>query len=200
MAAAEVHVSTYTVKSMTGDLYMVDVPTNYLIHLSWIRLKIEEINPNIPHYLQEIQNIDPTTGDPFTIPQHITPESELCLVVHTPNVILRNENQWTTHPATHTVSVYTIHVFVDKLRCRLFKFLHHPKGFYLFRPRDMDKYVCDLRREIESNQTTFYPTLAEALHPIPEIIRDQVIHKWDHGEIRSMYSRLPEYDSDDDEE
>lgn len=200
MATAEVHVSTYTVKSMTGDLYKVDVPTDYLIHLSWIPLKIEEINPNIPHYLQEIQHIDPTTGEPFTVPHHITPESELCLVVHSPIIILRHDSHWIVQPAAHTVSVYTAHVFVGRLNYRVFKFLCHPKGFYLFTPGDMDKYTCDLRRKMESNQTTFYPTLAEALHPIPEIIRDQIIYKWDHGEIRSMYSRLPEYDSDDDEE
>jgi hypothetical protein len=197
-----------TVKTLSGELIVAPISS----HSKWptqdLKYAIQQLQPDFPHYYQRICHIDPATNEPYTKPVDYTQDSILCLMMDTPDVYIKQQEQFLYNCPVdnqplesnrYSVHVYTTNEHCHHYECDFYSFLHNRHGFYLF-GREETRSRKPWNTYIFGKSLSYSATLLEAMEDIPLPIREEINRKWDARDIIPYSQYLPYHvDYSDDE-
>lgn len=185
---------TLHVKQMTGEYIAVEINRDSKWPSYDIKCVIERANPDLVRYYQTLLHINPATNEPYDQPTAYHEESILLLLMSPAEVYIKHQEIYKHYRPgsrkTITSIRYSIHVYQDKKQQDTFSFLVNPMGVYLFTPRETHGFKS-WSELIYGKSLAYSDTLEQAISSLPEMIRDEVIRKWNAKEILSYEENLP---------
>lgn len=185
---------TLNVKTMTGEYIPVELDRNSKWPTYEIKHLIEKVDHNLPYYYQTILHIDPATGEPYPTRAPYREDSILLLLMSAPDVYIKKQEIYHhTLPGSDQKiqsTRYSVHVYHEKQQRDMFSFLVNSMGFHLF-TREQAHGSKPWSTHIDGKHLNYSSTIEEAVAPLPEMIRDEVIRKWNSKEVIHTQDRLP---------